>query len=728
MNLPLSALLLVLLTVFAGTATSRPNIIVILSDDMGFSDLGCYGGEIRTPHLDALASGGIRCTQFYNTGRCCPTRASLLTGLHPHQAGIGHMTADRGHDGYRGVLNDRCVTIAEALLPAGYRTYMCGKWHVTRHNRPDSDRGAWPLQRGFEKFYGTIEGGGSFYDPTSLCRQNTFITPANDPDYRPESYYYTDALSDNAVRFLDQHRQESPDKPFFLYLAYTAAHWPLHAPESEVAKYKGRYDAGYDTLRRERLERMKALGLVPPSTTLTPAAADWQSVSDKAWETRCMEVYAAMVDRMDQGIGKVVAALRTSGSLENTLILYLQDNGGCAEDMVRRANGPAPGDLKPMAPDALQTQIWPPMQTRDGRWVRTGPGVMPGPPDTYVGYGKGWANVSNTPFREFKHWTHEGGISTPLIAHWPAGMPAAAGGRLVTEPGQLTDIMATCLSAARADYPPTHQGRKITPLEGRDLLPHWKGTATAALERRLFWEHEGNRAVREGRWKLVAKEDQPWELYDLETDRIEMNNLAASQPDRVKALAAAWDEWAARASVLPLGTWRGKAPAKSPAGAGTLRFELKADTVLERDQAPAIAQRGFHFAASMEGTRGVIVAQGGAAAGFTLYVEDEKLHFLVRPGGKQDVRRIDTPLPPGRHRIAAALSSTGVLSLQIDAQNPARSGPGPMISSQPVDGLTMSKDTGGLVGPYGESNAFNGTIETAILTLEPAKERESTGR
>jgi arylsulfatase len=546
----------------AAGAADRPNIIVILSDDMGFSDLGCYGGEIQTPNLDALAANGVRFTQFYNTARCCPTRASLLTGLHPHQAGVGHMTTDGGHDGYRGQLNDRCVTLAEALRPGGYRTYMCGKWHVTRSTRPDGDKSVWPVQRGFDKFYGTIQGGGNFYDPTTLCRQNTYITPQNDPEYKPQTFYYTNAITDNAVRFLQQHQQESPEKPFFMYVAYTAAHWPMHALEQDIARYKGKYDGGYEPIRAARFAKMKQLGLLPADAKLSPASGNWADVKDKAWEARCMEVYAAMVDCMDQGIGRIVDQLRKDGRYDNTLILYLQDNGGCAEEMGRKANAPDPGNLKPMGPDELQTKVWPPMQTRDGRWVRQGPGVMPGGPDTYVAYGQHWANVSNTPFREYKHWTHEGGISTPLIAHWPAGIPTDRRGKLEPQAGQLVDIMATAVDVSGSAYPTVRGQTPVQPMEGVSLRPALLGQPIARAKP-LVWEHEGNRAVRIGNWKLVAKENKPWELYDIDRDRSELNDLSKQHPDRVKELSAAWDEWASRANVLPLGTWRGK-KAKEP--------------------------------------------------------------------------------------------------------------------------------------------------------------------
>jgi arylsulfatase len=556
-------ILLALAAVVAVQAdTAKPNILLIMSDDVGYSDIGCFGGEIQTPNLDALAANGLRFTQFYNTARCCPTRASLLTGLYPHQTGVGHMNwRDGGHDGYRGNLNNRCVTIAEVLKIAGYRTYMSGKWHVTRFMEPDGDLAQWPVQRGFEKFYGTIKGSGSFYDPSSLCRQNTFITPENDPEYQPKEFYYTDALSDNAVQYLRQHQKESPDKPFFLYLAYTAAHWPMHALEKDMAKYRGKYDGGYAPIQQARLQRLKQLGLMPADWQPTPLVGDWDAATRKKWESRCMEVFAAMMDNMDQGIGRVVDELKRSGCLDNTVIFYLQDNGGCAEENGRRPQkAEPPTDLKPMARDQLQLQGRP-SQTRDGRFVRHGPGVMPGAPDTFIAYGREWANVSNTPFREYKHWVHEGGISTPLIVHWPKGIPAGRRGKLETQPGHLIDLMATCVDLAGVKYPREFRGQSIKPMEGVSLSPAFNGkqlNRTAPL----FWEHEGNRAIRDGKWKLVAKEDQPWELYDMEKDRTEMNDLAGKQPGKVKELAAKWDAWAARANVLPLGAWKADAGAK----------------------------------------------------------------------------------------------------------------------------------------------------------------------
>ena len=538
-------------------AAERPNIIVIMADDVGYSDIGCFGSEIETPNLDALASGGLRFTQFYNTARCCPTRASLLTGLYAHQAGIGHMVdawSQKVGEAYAGDLSKRAVTIAEALKPAGYATYMTGKWHVTNMTKPqnEADKHNWPLQRGFDRFYGTIHGAGSFFDPNTLVRDNKFVSPFADADYKPREFYYTDAINDQASRFIAEHHQRSPEQPFFLYMAHTAAHWPMHAKDSDIAKYKGRYDTGYDAIRSARLNKMKRLGLLDPQWQVTPQAGDWNSVENKAWESRCMEVFAAMIDCMDQGIGRVIETLKKSGQFDNTLILFLQDNGGCAEGMGRagpfkpRADKPS---LPPLANDYLQPDMIP-KQTRDGFPMRQGQGVMPGGADTYIGYGKAWANVSNTPFREYKHWEHEGGISTPLIAHWPKGIAGERHGKLDAQPAHLIDLMATCVDLAGASYPTEFKGKAIQPMEGISLAPAFEGKALARTQP-IFWEHEGNRAIRIGEWKLVSMHPKAWELYHIPTDRTEMHDLAAAQPDRVKAMASQWEAWAKRVGVRP---------------------------------------------------------------------------------------------------------------------------------------------------------------------------------
>ncbi|MBK9171229.1 MAG: arylsulfatase [Bryobacterales bacterium] len=512
-----------------GRGAKRPNIVLIMADDMGFSDLGCYGGEIETPNLDALARNGLRFAQFYNTARCCPTRASLLTGLYPHQAGVGHMVNPRENSpGYRGDLARESVTIAEALKPAGYNTLMSGKWHVTpvtdsKHN--------WPLQRGFDRFYGTIHGAGSFYDPATLAEGNDYVEPD-----KPE-FNYTDAISDRAAAFVREYAAKP--EPFFLYVPYTAPHWPLHEPESGIAKYKGRYAQGWDALRMERHQNMIRMGLVDVRWPLTPRDPDapaWPQAKDKEWQQRRMEVYAAQVDRMDQGIGRIVAALRESEAEENTLILFLADNGGCAEEL--REN--------PRQPRARHV----PEKTRAGEPVQLGndPQVMPGPENTYQSYGIPWANASNTPFRLYKHWVHEGGISSPLIAHWPARIKNP--GTITNEPGHVIDLMATCVDAAGAKYPQEFAGTKITPLEGKSLIPVLaEGRREGHSE--IYWEHEGNRAVRQGKWKLVSRHPGEWELYDLDADRTELDDLSAKEPAKVAELAANYDAWARKCGVEP---------------------------------------------------------------------------------------------------------------------------------------------------------------------------------
>lgn len=525
----------------AGASNDRPNIVLIMADDLGYSDIGCYGGEINTPNINRLAENGLRFTQFYNTARCCPTRASLLTGLYQHQTGVGHMMSDRGFDGYRGDLNKRCVTVATVLRQGGYSTYMAGKWHVTRYSglwHGDLDLSSnhnWPLQRGFDRFYGTIAGVGQFYNPVTLTRDNTFIEPEKD-------YYYTDAISDNAVKFINEHTVTKKDKPFFCYVAYTAPHWPIHALPEDIAKYKGRYDAGWDAIRAERYKRMVELGVIKPGWNLSERdgqVARWEDAKYKHWHKAVMEAYAAMVDRMDQGIGRIIETLKNTGQLENTLLIFLSDNGGCAEG----------GDyFETEGRKSGLARV--PNKTRDGRDIEFGhyARVMPGPDDTFQEYGRPWSNVSNTPFREHKHWVHEGGISTPFIAHWPKVIKQK--GKLTEQVGHVIDIMATCCDVAGAKYPSSYQSREIPPLEGKSLLPIFEGKKRAG-HKAIFWEHEGNSAVRKGKWKLVRKFGGDWELYDIEKDRTELKNAAGNNADIAKELMLLYDRWAKRCGVQP---------------------------------------------------------------------------------------------------------------------------------------------------------------------------------
>jgi len=531
---------------------NRPNILLILNDDMGYSDLGCYGGEVRTPNLDGLAAGGIRFTQFSSTPRCSPSRASLMTGLHPHQVGIGILTGYDGPDGYEGNLNHNGITLAELLGAGGYRTYMSGKWHLTRDDyQRDPGCDSRPERRGFDRYFGTLCGAGNYFSPRMIVRDGRFIDEEvrNDPDF-----YYTDAISDHAADFIDRHFRETPDRPFFQYVAYTAPHWPLHAKPAAIARYKGRFAAGWDELRRQRLRRMIDLGLIDPAWRLSPrdpAVPAWADAPDKPWQERRMEVYAAQIDCMDQGIGRILDALRRHGQLDNTLILFLSDNGGCAEELSAEWGRQAAG-----------REIGTGSCTPDGRPVRYGndPHIMPGDESTYQSYGVEWANLSNTPFRLYKHWTHEGGIATPLIVHWPAGITAR--GELRHQPGQLTDIMATLVDITGIGYPEEFNGRRILPMEGTSLVPVFEGRDRDVT---LLFEHEGNAAVRRGRWKLVrnftgatsgrggfdpADRRGGWELYDMDADRTESCDVAAAHPRRVAEMVAEYEAWAARCGVI----------------------------------------------------------------------------------------------------------------------------------------------------------------------------------
>lgn len=485
----------------------NPNIIVILVDDMGFSDIGCYGGEIPTPNLDKLAAGGVRFTQFYNAGRCCPTRASLLTGLYPHQAGVGHMVADNGLPGYRGHLNDRCATIAEVLRPTGYFTILSGKWHVGQNH------GVTPWGRGFDR---SINGAtGAFYFPDSprieLWLNGESVKPRGGKI--PEQWYSTDLWTDFGIKFIDE--ALAAKKPFYLHLCYNAPHFPLQAPQDEIAKFRGKYKIGWDKLRTQRHAKQIELGLVDKAWPLSPRPPEvksWDKVTPAEQDRfdHIMAIYAACVAHMDTAVGRLVDELEKRGVLDNTLILFLSDNGGNAE------SGP------------------------DGKLN----GNPPGSAKSDVFQGQSWAMLSNTPFRRYKHFNHEGGIGTPLIAHWPNGIKAR--GELRQQPGHLVDIMPTCVELAGAKYP----GAPIQPMEGRSLVPAF---ANQPIERHaLYWEHEGNAAIRTGDWKLVrVGRNGRWELYNLKTDRTELHNVATGNPDIVSTLSADWDAWATRAQVKP---------------------------------------------------------------------------------------------------------------------------------------------------------------------------------
>ncbi|HEY1115691.1 MAG TPA: arylsulfatase [Chitinophagaceae bacterium] len=517
-----------LATAASAQKPSRPNIVVIMADDLGYSDLGCYGSEIQTPNIDGLASQGVRFTQFYNTGRCCPTRASLLTGQYPHNTGLGHMTGfDQKDPGYRGELNNQCVTLAEALKPAGYSPYMSGKWHVCTNTKdPQGDIHNWPLQRGFDRFYGILNSNADYFKPEHIFSGNQLVTT-------PDDYYITDAITDSASQYITDHLASKKAEPFFLYVAYNAPHWPIHAKPEAIRKYMDTYGVGWDEIRKQRFAKQKKLGLFAADAKMSKRALGvpaWKDVPEdkKALWARRMAVYAGAVDGVDQGVGRLLATLKKAGVYDNTLVIFLSDNGACHEAISRRDK-------------SLEVL---------------------GSAQSFESYHDEWANASNTPFRLFKSRAHEGGISAPFIAHWPAQIKKTGG--YITTPAHLVDLFPTFLNMARAKYPETFKGEKIHPLAGLSLLPLFSSKSLPE-DRPLFWEHQANRAVRVGNWKLVSKSTDkepylgPWELYDLSVDRIESNNLAAQHPEKVKELEALWEAWAKDNNVYPLiGTDVGK--------------------------------------------------------------------------------------------------------------------------------------------------------------------------
>lgn len=499
---------------------SRPNVIVILADDLGYSDLGCFGGEVATPNIDRIGREGVRFTEFYNTARCSPSRASLLTGQHPHRTGVGVLTDDERPGGYAGTLSRDYLTLAERFKAEGYATCLSGKWHLSAQTKTPED--SWPTRRGFDEFYGILGGAGDYFHPRDLWRGEEQLPTPTDP-----GYYFTDAIGEHAADFVRQH---AATDPFFLYLAFTAPHWPLHAREEDIEANDGAFAAGWDELRPRRLARLVEEGLLPADTELSerdPSQPAWTDVENREWEARRMTVYAAQIASMDRAVGLVLDTLEQRGALDDTLILFLSDNGACAEEM-------PPED----APRFRERQ---PSHTPDGTPLEIGndPTIVPGGETSYASYGHAWANLSNTPFRLYKRWVHEGGISTPLLARWPRALEA---GRIVRAPFQLTDITPTLLAAAGISADPE--------LPGTSMLAAARGEDPVA-EHTLYWEHIGNRAIRRGRWKLVREEGGDWELYDMTTDRSELHDLAEEHPGLVDELCAEWQRWADANGVLP---------------------------------------------------------------------------------------------------------------------------------------------------------------------------------
>lgn len=675
----------------------KPNILVILADDLGYSDLGCYGGEIPTPHIDALAKRGVRFTQVYNSARCCPSRASLMTGLYPTQAGIGDFTTanpnlPRG-PGYLGRLRDDCVTLAEVLKPAGYGCYYVGKWHL--HDKTG------PIRRGFDEFYGyTFDHSHDQYDADYYIRlpqgRAKEINPPRD------EFYATDVFNDYALEFIRQGQQT--DKPWFLFLGHSSPHFPIQAPAKLVDKYEETYTRGWDVLREERFERMKKIGLIDGERwSLTPRsivpvdrddiANDYSGQQNPAWDSldedrqhdlaRRMAVFAAMVEGVDNGVGRIVDHLQATGDLDNTLILFLTDNGACYE-------------WGPFGFDGV---------SRVGRNdLRTGDALREiGQRGTHQAYGSGWANLGNTPFRMYKHFTHEGGISMPLIAHWPAGIGTPD--VWVRQPGHMMDIMPTLMEAGGAAYPTAYKDQAITPLEGTSLLPAMRGKRLP--QRQIGFDHQAAHALREGDWKIVWSKRMPhkieWELYNLAEDRCETNDLAAQEPERLKSMVADWEKWAWRVGVH-----------YDPAQAALAGDFSKIDPNFP------IAKRPWILKAEVEADApaGVIVAQGGNHHGYALHVVDGRVALDVRINGKV-TRLLAKEKHTGKFRVRAELNEDK-MSLQINDEPVVETASPGLIPEQPLDELSLGHDANSAAGDYESPNALQGKLRSFTIKT-PAK-------
>lgn len=524
--------LVLLVCMISAARAERPNIVLVLVDDMGWSNIGCYGGRVETPNIDRLARDGAQFNQFYNGARCCPTRATLMTGLHPHQVGVGHMTLpirdkeqangkmrgvfplsqeDRAGipASYQGWLDTAIPTLPEMLQQAGYGTYLAGKWHLAS-DRPKT----WPLQQGFDRFYGHLAGTSDYFDPTNLFRGNVPISASG------ERYYLTDAITDEAIDFLSDHLKERDDNPFFLYLAFNAPHYPMQCMPEDFEKYQGRFLEGWDILREKRLKKQKEMGLVPSNTRLAPRPEPvpaWDTLEPQKQKEMdaIMATYAAMIDRVDQNIGKLLQFLEQARHLDNTLIFFLSDNGAEAET----------GALG-------QFEFADLGEYGKGGWK----------------YGKGWATLSNTPFREYKHFTHQGGALTPMIAHWPYKIPSD---RVISQFGYLPDIVATCLEVSDAARPTLVEGKPLPEIDGVSLVEFLSGKPDPIHRDPIFVEHEGNRIARQGKWKLVSFYNKPWELYDIERDRSESDDLVKKHPEVALRLQKAYQQWADRSGVIP---------------------------------------------------------------------------------------------------------------------------------------------------------------------------------
>ncbi|GLZ39308.1 arylsulfatase [Actinokineospora sp. NBRC 105648] len=682
-----------------------PNIVVVLVDDLGYADIGPFGGEVETPTLDALAAGGLRLTNYHTTPLCSPSRAALLTGLNPHRAGFAFpANADPGYPAYSFQLPDDAPSVAESLRAAGYATFAVGKWHLTRDaaSHDAADRGSWPLQRGFDRYFGSLEGLTNLHHPHRLVWDNS---PYDVGDY-PEGYYLTDDLTDRAVGMIDTLRANDPDKPFFLYFAHHAMHGPLGAKPADLERYRGRYDVGWDVIRERRFAKQLAEGLFPEGTVLPPRNSEprrdvlpWTEIPESRRElfARYMEVYAASLDNVDQSLGRIVAALRKHGELDNTVIVFTSDNGATAEG--------GPEGTRSYFSQFVHVPGVPSTWERDvAREVD-----LLGGPQTTIHYPRGWAQASNTPFRLYKFDTYAGGVRTPFVVHWPAGL----------EPGlrhqytYVTDVTPTLLELAGVPRLPQRQGVPAADQDGVSFAALLRDAERPSVHTSQYTETGGNRGYYADGWKVVTRhipgkpyDDSEWELYHVAEDPTETTNVAAEHPEKLAELAAAWEEAAWHNTVFPLTDHGPAAELRRPSDE---RFErpvtlYPGTPLLERYRSAQLIQfRDFTATASLDhdpSDRGVLFAHGDQGGGYVVYVEDGAAHLTYNAYGEVH-RAGPVPLVPGP--VDVRLSAEALpdfqwnLVLEIGSES-AGLGPVPqLIGMAPFTGISVGADRGGPV-------------------------------
>jgi arylsulfatase len=685
-----------------------PNVVVMLADDLGFADLGCYGSEIETPNLDALARQGFQLTNFHVTPMCSPTRAALLTGLNAHDAGVGHVAhSDAGFPGYAMELTDRAATLAEIFRDNGYATLMVGKWHLAK----DSNVGAagpkhsWPLQRGFDRYYGFLDAFTNFHQPHRLVEDNHLV----EVDRYPDDYYFTDDITTRAIRMVREVKASNPAQPFFLYFAHGAVHAPLQAKPDDIAKYADRYRAGWDQLRAERWERQKQLGVVPEGAELPPRNSEpmhdvkpWDELSDreKALFARYMAVFAGMVDNVDQNFGRLRDALNEMGELDNTIIVFLSDNGGSREGEV---NGTSQYFR------TLTNQVVDGSGSDEDLAIDHSRLDLIGGPQTLAHYPRGWAMVSSAPFRLYKINTHLGGHSVPFLLSWPARFGTEP--RLREQYGYVTDILPTLLDLVGIEAPRERNGLALKPLAGTSLVPQLDDATRPSDHREQVMEMLGHRGYYRDGWEIVTMHlprtpfgDHEWELYDLRNDPTELRDLASEMPEKVAELAAAWEDAAWKTQIFPLDEGTGLRFVQRPPTEEvfTRPVTIYRDTPsLERYRSYLLVfQRSFRVDVRIEheaGADGMLVAHGDQGGGYALCIEDGVLTYIHNGFGVMTEVRAAAPLAPGRHDITLDVVNPGQLvwnvRLLVDGTEvAAHDGCRSFVGMAPFEGIDVGID------------------------------------